>query len=114
MSPLFGPDAGRVLLKGTRIPGTIIGIETNVTHDDESTRFCEYAVEAGGKVYGIRQDLAPDDEIRLGMPVTLAVDGDAAVIEWGDSGTLSLEDAEDSRPRPASSTTSTAAVTAVR
>jgi hypothetical protein len=87
MSPLFGPDAGRVQLTGTRLPGTIIGIETGVTHDDESTRFCDYAVEAGGKVYGIRQDLAPDNEIRLGMPVTLAVDGDAAVIEWGDSGT---------------------------
>lgn len=87
MSPLFGPDAGRVQLKGTRTPGTIIGIETNVTSEESSTRYCEYAVEAGGTVYGIRQDLAPDDEIRLGMPVTLVVDGTAAVIEWGDSGT---------------------------
>jgi hypothetical protein len=87
MSPLFGPDAGRVLSKGTRTPGTIIGIETNVTSDEDSTRYCEYAVEAGGAVYGIRQDLAPHNEIRLGMPVTLAIDGTAAVIEWGDSGT---------------------------
>ena len=60
----------------------------NVTSEEESsTRSREYAVEAGGTVYGIRQDLAPDDEIRLGMPVTLVVDGTAAVIEWGDSGT---------------------------
>lgn len=87
MSPLFGPDAGRVQLKGTRTPGTIIGIETNVTSEESSTRYCEYAVEAGGTVYGIRQDLSPDDEIRLGMPVTLAIDGTSAVIEWGDSGT---------------------------
>jgi hypothetical protein len=76
-----------VQLKGTRTPGTIIGIETDVTSEESSTRYCDYAVEAGGTVYGIRQDLAPDAEIRLGMPVTLAVDGTAAVIEWGDSGT---------------------------
>jgi hypothetical protein len=87
MSPLFGPDAGRVQSKGTRTPGTIIGIETQVTSEESSTRYCEYAVEAGGTVYGIRQDLAPDDGIRLGMPVTLAIDGTNAVIEWADSGT---------------------------
>ena len=87
MSPLFGPDAGRVQLEGTRTPGTLVGIQVSVNSDEESSRFSEYAVEAGGTVYGIRQDLAPDDEIRLGMPVTLFVLGTAAVIEWGDSGT---------------------------
>jgi hypothetical protein len=87
MSPLFGPDAGRVQLTGTRTPATVIGIETNVTSEESTTRFSDYAVEAGGTVYGVRQDLDPDDEIRLGMPVTLVVDGSAAVIEWGDSGT---------------------------
>jgi len=87
MSPLFGPDAGRVQLNGTRTAGTIVGIEVNITSDEGATRFNDYAVEAGGTVYGIRQDLDPDDEIRLGMPVTLLVDGTAAVIEWGDSGT---------------------------
>ena len=87
MSPLFGPDAGRVQLEGTRTPGTLVGIQVGVTSEEESSRFSEYAVEAGGTVYGIRQDLAPDDQIRLGMPVTLVVHGTAAVIEWGDSGT---------------------------
>ncbi len=87
MSPLFGPDAGRVQLNGTRTPGTVVGIEVNITSDEGATRFSDYAVEAGGTVYGIRQDLAPDNEIRLGMPVTLLIDGNAAVVEWGDSGT---------------------------
>ncbi len=87
MSPLFGPDAGRVQLEGTRTPGTLVGIQVGVTSEEESSRFSDYAVEAGGTVYGIRQDLAPDDQIRLGMPVTLLVHGTAAVIEWGDSGT---------------------------
>ncbi len=87
MSPLFGPDAGRVQLEGTRTPGTLVGIQVGVTSEEESSRFSDYAVEAGGTVFGIRQDLAPDDQIRLGMPVTLLVHGSAAVIEWGDSGT---------------------------
>ncbi len=87
MSPLFGPDAGRVLLEGTRTAGTLVGIQVGVTSEEESSRFSDYAVEAGGTTFGIRQDLAPDDEIRLGMPVTLVVHGNAAVVEWGDSGT---------------------------
>jgi hypothetical protein len=55
-----------------------------LTHDDPPVRIEEYAVEAAGRVYGIRQTLTPGDEVRLGMTVTLRVDGDAAVIDWGD------------------------------
>lgn len=87
MSPLFGPSPDKILATGTPVPGTVVGIEIKSTHDDSPTLYGEYAVEAGGTVYGIRQDLDPFDEVRLGMPVTLRLDGKNAVIEWRDSGT---------------------------
>jgi hypothetical protein len=84
MSPLFGPSAEKVRERGTAVPGTIIGIEVRLTHDEEPVRLTSYAVEAGGTVYGVRQELSPISNVRLGMPVTLRVDGKAAVIDWGD------------------------------
>lgn len=85
MSPLFGPSADKLLTGGTPVPGTITGIEVKSTHDEDSVRYYEWAVEAGGTMYGIRQELSPTSSVRLGMPVTLRVDGKNAVIEWGDN-----------------------------
>lgn len=87
MSPLFGPDPYTLQTTGTPVPGHIVGIEVKTTNEESSERFHEYAVEAGGTVYGIRQELSPANEVRLGMPVTLRVTGKNAVIEWKDSGT---------------------------
>jgi hypothetical protein len=84
MSPLFGPSADKVRERGTATPGKIVGIEIRMTHDDDPVRLDEYAVEAGGTVYGVRQSLSPVSDVRLGMPVTLRVDGKAAVIDWGE------------------------------
>ncbi|MEO5919519.1 MAG: hypothetical protein ABIQ01_00105, partial [Pseudolysinimonas sp.] len=58
------------------------------THDEDAVRYAEYAVEAGGTVFGIRQDLIPFDEVRLGMPVSVRVDGANAVIDWRSSGAV--------------------------
>jgi hypothetical protein len=88
MSPLFGPDPEKILARGTQVPGRIVGIRVRWTHDDEPVRLDEYAVEAGGRVYGMRQRLDPADEVRLGQPVVVRVDRDAAVIEWGTVGTF--------------------------
>jgi len=87
MSPLFGPDPQKVLARGAQVQGRIVGIRVGFTHDDEPIRMDHYAVEAGGQVYGIRQRLDPEEEVRLGQTVALRVDKDAAVIEWGDVGT---------------------------
>src|SRR5688572_23140574 len=84
MSPLFGPNPEKILETGAPAQGRIVGIAIQLTHDDPPVRIEEYAVEAAGRVYGIRQTLRPADEVRLGMTVTLRVDGDAAVIDWGD------------------------------
>jgi len=89
MSPLFGPSAESILERGTPAPGTIVGIEVTMVgggEDSSATRIDEYAVESNGTVYGVRQWLEPLREVRLGMPVTLRVDGKAAVIEWGTAG----------------------------
>lgn len=89
MSPLFGPSAETILERGTPAPGTIVGIEVTLVgggEDSSATRIDEYAVESNGTVYGVRQWLEPVREVRLGMPVTLRVDGKAAVIEWGTGG----------------------------
>ena len=87
MSPLFGANADRVLSHGTPAQGRIIGIAIRYTHDDPPIRLDEYAVESNGEIYGIRQSLSPDGEVRLGMNVGLRVDGKAAVIEWSEGGT---------------------------
>ncbi|MEO8262575.1 MAG: hypothetical protein ABI566_08385 [Pseudolysinimonas sp.] len=85
MSPLFGPSPDKVRDSGTPTPGVVTGIEITSTHDEDVDRHYAWAVEAGGTTYGIRQELMPVNGIRLGMPVTLHVDGTNAVIIWGDA-----------------------------
>jgi hypothetical protein len=85
MSPLFGPSADKILESGTPVDGVVTGIEVKSTHDEDAVRYFEWAVDAGGTTYGIRQELAPTSDVRLGMPVRLRVDGKNAVIEWGDN-----------------------------
>lgn len=87
MSPLFGPSADDVVARGVLAQGTIVGIEVRYTHDDPPLRLDEYTVESGGTTYGIRQRLSPESEVRLGMSVSLHIDGKNAVIEWGDVNT---------------------------
>ena len=84
LSPLFGPDPEKIRDRGTLSPGVIVGIEVTLTNDEHPDRLDAYAVEAGGVVYGIRQVLSPEQDVRLGMPVQLRIDGKHAVIEWGD------------------------------
>lgn len=87
MSPLFGARAENVLSRGTPAQGRIIGIAIRHTHDDPPVRLDEYAIESNGEIYGIRQSLSPEGDVRLGMSVGLRVDGKSAVIEWGDGST---------------------------
>lgn len=84
MSPLFGPDPEKIRDRGALSPGVIVGIEVTLTNGDPPVQFDAYAVEAGGVVYGVRQMLSPAENVRLGMPVQLRIDGKHAVIEWGD------------------------------
>lgn len=86
MNPLFGPSPDKILSTGQPLAGSIAGIEMKFTHDDPRVAYVEYAVEANGTTYGIRQDLSPFSEVRLGMPVTIRVDGANAVIDWNGSG----------------------------
>ena len=86
MSPLFGPSADSILASGAVAPGTIVGIQITMVgggEDSPALRRDEYAVESNGTVYGVRQWLEPLEDVRLGMPVQLRVDGKAAVIQWG-------------------------------
>jgi hypothetical protein len=81
---LFGPSFMKVWQQGAPTEGRIVGIRRFSVSEDESTVYLEeYAVEVGGEVLGIRQRLAPLQEVRLGMPVTVHRDGKAAVIRWG-------------------------------
>lgn len=84
MSPLFGPSASALLSRGSVAAGRITGIAIRYSEEDSPLRVADYAVESNGTVYGIRQELSPATEVRLGMPVQLRVDGKAAFIEWGD------------------------------
>lgn len=81
---LFGPSFMKVWQQGTPVDGRIVGIRRFTVSEDESTvELEEYAVDAGGEVLGIRQRLAPLQEVRLGMPVTVHRQGKAAAIRWG-------------------------------
>lgn len=81
---LFGPSFSSVWQDGAESPGLIVGIRVREKNEDESTYLVEeYAVEVGGELLGIRQKLHPATEVRLGMPVTVARTGKAAVIKWG-------------------------------
>lgn len=81
---LFGPSFMKVWQQGAPAEGRIVGIRRAQISEDESTvELEEYAVAVGGEVLGIRQRLAPLQEVRLGMPVTVHREGKAAVIRWG-------------------------------
>lgn len=85
---LFGPSFMKVWQQGAPSEGRIVGIRRFSVSEDESTvELEEYAVEIGGDVgaeqLGIRQRLDPLRDVRLGMPVTVHRQGDAAIIRWG-------------------------------
>lgn len=70
--------------QGEPAEGTIIGIRRSTVSENESTvEIVEYAVDLGGEVVGVRQQLSPRQDVRLGMPVTVGRIGKAAVIHWG-------------------------------
>jgi len=102
---LFGGrrvDARRLLRAGTPGEGRIAGIRVRVKHhqNETFTRMVEYAVAVDADpsfTAGVRQDLRPDDIVRLGMPVAVRHDGERAVIDWaatagGRSGAVQLLD----------------------
>lgn len=102
---LFGGrrvDARKLLRTGEPGAGRIVGIRvaTRRHHDETFTRYEEYAVrvDAGTPfTAGVRQDLRPNDLVRLGMPVDVRHDGERAVIDWattcgGRSGAVRLLD----------------------
>jgi hypothetical protein len=81
---LFGPSFMKVWQQGAPADGRIVGIRRSQVSEDESTiDLEEYAVDVGGEVLGIRQRLAPLQDVRIGMPVSVHRDGKAAVIHWG-------------------------------
>ena len=84
MSPLFGADPNKIRDSGTPVPGVITGLEVTSTHEEDVDRYYLWAVDAGSITYGIRQELIPVHDVRLGMPVELRVAGRDAVIMWGD------------------------------
>jgi hypothetical protein len=78
-----GKDAGKVLAEGEARSGRIIGIRVAMTHDDPPQRVDDYAIAADdGSIVGLRQRLAPDALVRLGMSVRTRVDGDTVAIDW--------------------------------
>lgn len=79
-----GPDADKVLAKGTPVAALLQGILVRYTHDDDNRKpvFHFRVGVAGGAVFGVRQQLSPADAVRLGMPLVVRQLGDAAVIDW--------------------------------
>jgi hypothetical protein len=79
-------DGNSVLAKGSRHRGRISAIRVSQTHDDPPIRLDTYVVQVeaagGGGTFAIRQRLTPDEHVRLGMPVVVALHRDAAVIDW--------------------------------
>jgi hypothetical protein len=81
---LFGPSYMKVWQQGAQSPGTIVGIRRTTVSENESTvEIVEYAVDLGGEVIGVRQQLSPRQDVRLGMPVNVSRLDKAAVIHWG-------------------------------
>jgi hypothetical protein len=84
---LSGPSFSKVWNQGAPAPGTLVGIRRSRTNSGEESdapiEVVDFAVDLGGEVIGVRQDLSRRDELRLGMPVTVHRDGKAAVIRWG-------------------------------
>lgn len=84
---LFSRGPEKVINDGQRVRGRIVAIEVG-ERDDNGTqrRFDEYVVELGaaegGRRLSLRQDLAPDVHVRLGMEVSAWVRGDDMFIDW--------------------------------
>ncbi len=82
-----GPDVERLLAEGAPRSGRIVGIRCAMTHDDPPKRVDDYAIATDeGTILGVRQRLAPDVLVRLGMTVHTRVDGDALAIDWAANG----------------------------
>lgn len=81
---LFGNSADKVLSKGVPTSGRLVAIKVESVSDGEShIRLDTYTVEMpGGERLVIRQRLAPDDVVRLGMGLELRMLGDDALIDW--------------------------------
>jgi hypothetical protein len=81
-----GSDGDTVLAKGSRHHGRITAIRVTQTRDEHPIRLDTYVVAVepagGGAVHAIRQRLLPDDYVRLGMIVVVAVHRGAAIIDW--------------------------------
>lgn len=87
MALFGGPSAEKILAKGTAATGRITGIRVRYVSDGASDRRVdEYAVDHAGGTVGIRQVLAPDDVVRLGMDVDLVLLGGAGAIDWAATG----------------------------
>lgn len=91
---LFGPDAGKVIDKGSIRQGTLVGIRYEYTSDDVPRRREAYAVRLDdGRTVGVAQALDPADHVRLGMPVVaheldgkIVIDGVATMARSGQTG----------------------------
>ena len=87
MALFGGPSADKILAKGSATTGRVTGIRVrSVSDGDSDRRVDEYAVEHAGGTNGIRQVLIPDDVVRLGMEVDLALLGGAGAIDWAATG----------------------------
>ena len=79
-------DGDSVLTKGARHRGQILAIRVTQTRDEDPIRLDDYIVQVepagGGGKFAIRQRLWPDEYVRLGMPVVVAVHRDNAIIDW--------------------------------
>lgn len=87
MALFGGPPAEKILAKGSPARGRISGIHVHYVSDgDSDRRVDEYAVEHADGTIGVRQVLAPDEYVRLGMEVDLVLLDGAGVIEWAATG----------------------------
>ncbi|MBP8211513.1 MAG: hypothetical protein KAY11_18255 [Ilumatobacteraceae bacterium] len=79
-----GPDAEKVLAKGTAAGAVLEGILVKYTHDDNNRKPIYHlrVGVAGAGVLGIRQHISGSEAVRLGMPLVVRQLGDAAVIDW--------------------------------
>lgn len=84
---LFGPNADKILTRGSVGSGTLIGIDVTYNHDDPPRRLDTYAIRLDdGTILGVRQRLSPDSMVRLGMRLVVRVVGGDAVIDWAATG----------------------------
>lgn len=81
-----GIEAKRLFDHGRPARGRITGIRVrDIGSSDDPTWVREYAVEVEGDTMftcGVRQGLAPEGLVRLGMEVAVRYEGTDAVIDW--------------------------------